>query len=103
MKNNGLGIYKLTKIKLIMLWLNNCEFDESLIDIAEWVKFQSTDEFADGLIKTKEHNQDEFFRFSLDLNSNKKNELRDYLLKIKVFIISYILKFGSFSPNINLY
>ena len=38
-KNNGLDVYALTKMELLMLWLNNYEFGESLIAIAEWVKF----------------------------------------------------------------
>lgn len=103
MKKYVLSNYKLTKIELIMLWLNNYEFCESLIDSTEWVKFQSIDEVADRLVRTKEHNQNEFFRFSLNLDSNEENELRDYLLKRKSFIISHILKRGSFSPSTHLY
>ena len=67
------------------------------------VRFQSINELADRLIRFKEHNQDEFFRFSLNLNSNELNELRDYLLKRKAFIINHILKRGSFSPYTHLY
>ena len=85
-----------------MLWLNNYEFGESLINITEFVRFQSINELADRLIRFKEHNQDKFFRFSLNLNSNEQNELRDYLLKRKTFIINHILKHGSFSPYTHL-
>ena len=103
MKNNELGVYPLTKIELLMLWLNNYEFGEPLLDITEWVRFQSIDEFSQRLVRTKEHNQDEFFRFKLNLDSDEISMLREYLLKRKSFVISYILKRGSFSPNTNLY
>lgn len=103
MKSNVLGTYKLTKMELIILWLNNYEFGESLIDITEWVKFQSIDELVDKLVMTKEHNPDEFFRFSLNLDDKEESELRDYLLNRKTFVISHILKRKSFSPGTHLY
>ena len=103
MKNNGLGFYKSTKMELLMLWLNNYEFGESLIDITEWVKFQSIDEFAQRLVMTKAHNQDELFRFNLHLDDNEENDLRDYLLKRKSFVVRHILNRKSFSPNTHLY
>lgn len=103
MKCNVLDTYKLTKRELIILWLNNYEFGESLIDITEWVKFKSIDELVDKLVMTKEHNPDEFFRFSLNLDGNEESELRDYLLNRKTFVISHILKRRSFSPGTHLY
>ena len=103
MKSSELDNYKLTKRELIMLWLNNYEFSESLVDSTEWVKFQSIDEVANRLVRTKEHNQDEFFRFCLNLDRNEEKELGEYLLKRKSFFISYILKRGSFSPSTHLY
>ena len=103
MKSNVLYTYKLTKMELIILWLNNYEFGESLIDITEWVKFKSIDELVDKLVMTKEHNPDEFFYFSLNLDGNEESELRDYLLNRKTFVTSYILKRRSFSPGTHLY
>lgn len=64
MKNNGLGVCQLTKKELIMLWFNNYESGESLIDITEWVKFQSIDEFAQRFIMSKEHKLgDDFYLY----------------------------------------
>lgn len=103
MKNNSLGINPLTKWDCLMLWLNNYEFGESLIDITKWVKFQAIDEFAQMLIRTKKHNQDDVFRFNLILDSDEGNALRDYLLKRKSFVVSYILNRESFSPYTHLY
>lgn len=103
MKNNDLNAYLLTKMELVMLWLNNYEFGESLVDITKWVKFQAIDEFAVRLVMTKEHNQDEFFRFNLNLDDNEEKVLRNFLLKRKSFVVSYILNRKSFSPNTHLY
>ena len=103
MGNNGLDVYQLTKIELIMLWLSNYEFGESLIDITEWVKFQSIDEFASRLIMAKKNSQDKFFRFSLILDESEENNLRNYLLKRKSFVIKHILNRKSFAPNTHLY
>lgn len=103
MKNNELGVYLPTKKELLMLWLNNYDFGETLIDITEWVKFQAIDEFVQRLVMFKECNKDEHFRFTLSLNDNEVNMLRDFLLKRKAFVISHILKRESFSPNTHLY
>lgn len=103
MKKNNLDAYQMTKTKLIMLWLNNYEFGESLIAITEWVKFQSIDEFASRIVMSKEHNQDEYFQFKLNLNSNEEKILRDYLLKRKLCVMNHILNRKSFLPNTHLY
>ncbi len=65
-----------------MLWLTNYEFGEFFLDIIVWVKFQSMDKFAQRVVMIKKNNQDELFRFGLDLDDEKK-DLRDYLLKRK--------------------
>lgn len=103
MKSNVLDTYKLTKRELIILWLNNYEFGGSLTDVTEWVKFHSIDKLVDKLVMTKEHNPDEFFRFSLNLDGNEESDLRDYLLNRKTFVINHILKRRSFSPGTHLY
>ncbi len=103
MKNNILGIYSKSKIDLLKLWLNNYEFGESLRDITEWVRFQAIDEFAQKLVLNKSHNKDNFFDFRINLEASEESTLCDYLLKRKSFVIRYILKRGSFSPNTYLY
>lgn len=103
MKNNGLGVCQLTKKELIMLWFNNYESGESLIDITEWVKFQSIDEFAQRFIMSKEHKLGDDFYFNLNLDSNEENALRNYLLKRKSFVVKYILNGKYFSPYTHLY
>lgn len=102
-KNNGLGVCQLTKKELIMLWFNNYESGESLIDITEWVKFQSIDEFAQRFIMSKEHKLGDDFYFNLNLDGNEENALRNYLLKRKSFVVKYILNGKSFSPYTHLY
>lgn len=103
MEKTGLDVFRLTNMELIMLWLNNYEFGESLIDITEWVKFHSIDEFATRLVTSKEHSSDEYFRFNLNLDGNEENNLRDYLLKRKRFVMRHIWNRKSFSPNTHLY
>lgn len=103
MKRNELGAYLLTKMELLMLWLNNYEFGESLLEITEWVKFQAMDEFAQRLVRAKKCSKDETFLFNLILDDNEEKSLYNYLLKRKEFVIKYIFNRKSFSPNTHLY
>jgi len=102
-KRNELGAYLLTKMELLMLWLNNYEFGESLLEITEWVKFQAMDEFAQRLVRAKKCSKDETFLFNLILDDNEEKSLYNYLLKRKEFVIKYIFNRKSFSPNTHLY
>ena len=103
MKDNILKNYELTKKELIMLWLSNYEFCEPLRDITDWTKFQSIDEFVQRLVLGKEKEQDEYFRFSLNLDSLEENSLKEYLSKRKAFVVKYILSRGSYAPYTHLY
>lgn len=103
MKNNILSKYQLTRREVIILWLNNYEFCEPLKDITNWTRFQSMDEFAQRLVRCKEKEQDECFRFCLNLDRSEENALQEYLLKRKAFVAKYILSRGSYSPYTHLY
>lgn len=103
MKNNSLDKYKLTRKEVIKLYVINYEFGEPVANLNDFVKFQTINEFADRLIMGIDHKDDENYRFSLNLDANEKNSLRDYLLKNKSFVGNHIKKSGSFTPYTHLY
>lgn len=103
MGKNILRNYQMTKEELIILWLSNYEFGESLKDITDWTKFHSIDEFAQRLVMCKKIDQDEYFRFRLNLDGTEEMALREYLLKRKSFVVKYIFSRESFSPYTHLY
>lgn len=51
----------------------------------------------------KKSEDNDGFRFRLNLDESEANTLRKYLLKRKYFAINYILNRGSTSSNIHLY
>lgn len=103
MKNTGLNKYKLTRKEVIKLCVINYEFGESLANFNDFVKFQTINGFANRLIMGIDHKDDENYRFSLNLDANEENSLRDYLLKRKSFVVNHIMKSGSFTPYTHLY
>lgn len=88
MSNNVLNKYLLSKREQIILWLNNYEFGESLIDVTNWTKFAIMDEFAQRLVMCNEKEPDEYFRLLLD--ESEENAIRDYLSKNRFFALKYI-------------
>lgn len=102
-KSNGLIRYQLTKIQLLLLWLKNYEFGESLIDITRWVKFYALDESINRLIMNSQKCGDENFRFKLNLSLDEEDSLCTYLLERKDFVIRYIIDRKSFEPYTHLY
>ncbi len=103
MKNNILNKYQLTTKELIMMWFMNYEFGEPLKDITNWTKFQSIDEFAKRLVLGKEKEQNDDFRFHLNLDDAEEMALQEYLLKQKSFVVQYIFSRGSYLPYTHLY
>ncbi len=103
MSNIVLSKYLLSKSEVIILWLNNYEFGESLIDVTNWTKFAIMDEFAQRLVMCNEKEPDEYFRFRLLLNESEENAIRDYLSKNRFFALKYICTRKSFEPYTHLY
>lgn len=103
MKKSSLAKYKLSQSEVIKLCVINYDFCDSLTDLTDFVRFKTIDGFANRLIMGLNHKEDENYRFSLDIDESQKNELSDYLLKKKSFVVNYIIKSGSFSPYTHLY
>ncbi len=103
MRSNILGQYQLTKKEFMIMWLNNYEFCEPIRGITTWTKYHSIDEFAQRLVMCNEKEEDEYFRFRLNLDETEEMALQEYLLKNKSFVVKYILNRESFSPDTHLY
>lgn len=103
MRSNSLRAYQSTVGETLLLGLKNYEFGEPLSSITEWTIFQEIDNFSRRLVIARRADGDGVFSFTLDLNDEELNSLREFLAKRKGFVINHILKRGSFSPYTHLY
>ena len=96
-KNKIMKKYKLSTIRLSLLWLQNYDARPSFQDSFRFVKFESMEACIDYFVNRHAKVQDENdFRFRLLLDTNETEALECYLLDNKDFFINYIQKEGYF-------
>ena len=104
MNKSSLKIYQVSFKEKIKYALRNYDETISIKKSVEETKFYSLDELADRIMyhhdKNNDNNQD--FLFSLSIKPELENELKEYLIKNKEFILDYIV-FKTEFINTHLY
>lgn len=104
MNKSSLKIYQVSFKEKIKYALRNYDETISIKKNVEETKFYSLDELADRIMyhhdKNNDNNQD--FLFSLSIKPELENELKEYLIKNKEFILDYIV-FKTEFINTHLY
>ena len=104
MNKGSLKIYQVSFKEKIKYALRNYDETISIKKNVEETKFYSLDELADRIMyhhdKNNDNNQD--FLFSLSIKPELENELKEYLIKNKEFILDYIV-FKTEFINTHLY
>jgi len=94
--SNNIKKYKLSTNEKILLWLNNYELGESIIDSIRFARYCAMDQFASRMVKSnnKDFTEGQDFLFTLSLDQITEIQLKKYLLKQKKVILNHIIKRG---------
>lgn len=92
-EKNGLKKYKLSKMKVMLLWFNNWELGESISDSIKFSKFLAIDKFASDIVNSYDKKEDfsNGFCFNLVMDSVSEVSLKHFLLNQKKFVLNYIV------------
>lgn len=94
--NDNIKKYMLSTKEKILLWLNNYEFGESVIDSVRFARYCAMDYFALNIVDSndKDFAEGQDFLFTLSLEPIEEIQLKKYLLKQKKVVLDHITTRG---------
>ncbi|MBE6152772.1 MAG: hypothetical protein E7166_00900 [Firmicutes bacterium] len=95
---NNIDKYKLSNMRKILIWLENYEFGEPIMDSIRFARYDAMDQFASNIVacNDKDFSDEQDFLFTLSMNPTTENQLKMYLLKQKKLILKHISTRGHY-------
>lgn len=106
-KNDSIKRYNLSandKLHRLRIVFSNPVHGNTVVDYLKDTKYDIINNFISKMVSVNQvqHNKNQDFMFILDLKPQEENELKEYLIKHKDFIIQY-LKSNKYFPDSHIF